>query len=321
MTVRTDNVRQNPAYRLRIYLNWPLAESPQEASYLVTMTSRQVFAFSLSAMLELIMACTRAPSIESPDPVPVPVRGDSTAHGLVLRLPQHNTRYSLRQTSSVQNLRAQDSATSGNITTTAILDFVIDSVDGSGHLSFTITADSLRITTEGSIPSHRVVPLRIGPVIRGSVANGRIMAATALPDSLCAYSHLLTAAFHLLLPQLPAEVSLPLSKPVADTIAVTSCRAGTRIQLQMYRQVHSPKQAALTLGLNEKVKLSGAGMLRRDSIVISGLMTTTGDIVFEPDSRLPQLIQTQSDGRITVRLADSTTAFEQRSTQQLQRQP
>lgn len=285
------------------------------------MTSQRVFAVSLIAMLELIMACTRVPSAESPDPVPIPVRRDSVAPAIVLRLPQDSTRYSLRQTSSVRNLKAQDSATSGNLTTTAILYFVIDSADGNGRLSFTITADSLQITTEGSIPSHRLVPRRIGPVLQGSVANGRIIAITALPDSLCAYSHLLTAAFHLLLPRLPAEVSLPLPNPVPDTTTITSCRAGTRIQLQIHRQLHSSKQAALTLTLEETVELSGTGMLRRDSITVSGLITTTGEVIFQPDSRLPQLVQTQSDGRVTVRLADSTTVFEQHSTQQLQRQP
>lgn len=285
------------------------------------MTSRRVFAVCVAALTGLIVACAKAPSIESPAAVPPPIRSDSAIPGAILRLPQDSTRYSLRQTTSVQNLNAQDSATSGNITTTAILDFITDSLDRSGRLWFTIRADSLQITTEGSIPSYRAVPSRIGPVLRGAVINGYIRATTALPDSLCAYSQLLTAAFHMVLPQLPAELYLPLSEPTADTIIITSCRAGTRIQLQTQRRLRSPRESALTLTLEEQVQLGGAGTLRRDSIVVSGLITTTGEVVFESDSRLPRLVEAQSDGRITVRLADSTTVFEQRSTQRLERRP
>lgn len=267
------------------------------------------------------MACAKIPTVESPAPLPLPTRTDSVAPAVILRLSQQGARYSFRQTSTIQNLKAQDSVTSGNITTTAILDFVIDSVDSNGQLSFTVTADSLQIATEGSIPSPRAIPLTIGPVLRGSTANGHIVAITALPDSLCAYSQLLNAAFQLVLPQLPIEVSLPLSKPVADTITTTSCRAGARLQLRAHRQLHRSAQSALALTLKEQVELAGTGMLRRDSIVISGLITTTGEVVFQPGSRLPQLVQTHSNGTITIRLADSTTVFEQRSTQQLERRP
>lgn len=267
------------------------------------------------------MACAKIPTVESPAPLPLPTRTDSVAPAVILRLSQQGARYSFRQTSTIQNLKAQDSVTSGNITTTAILDFVIDSVDSNGQLSFTVTADSLQIATEGSIPSPRAIPLTIGPVLRGSTANGHIVAITALPDSLCAYSQLLNAAFQLVLPQLPIEVSLPLSKPVADTITTTSCRAGARLQLHAHRQLHRSAQSPLALTLKEQVELAGTGMLRRDSILISGLITTTGEVVFQPGSRLPQLVQTHSNGTITIRLADSTTVFEQRSTQQLERRP
>lgn len=267
------------------------------------------------------MACAKIPTVESPAPLPLPTRTDSVAPAVILRLSQQGARYSFRQTSTIQNLKAQDSVTSGNITTTAILDFVIDSVDSNGQLSFTVTADSLQIATEGSIPSPRAIPLTIGPVLQGSTANGHIVAITALPDSLCAYSQLLNAAFQLVLPQLPIEVSLPLSKPVADTITTTSCRAGARLQLRAHRQLHRSAQSPLALTLKEQVELAGTGMLRRDSIVISGLITTTGEVVFQPGSRLPQLVQTHSNGTITIRLADSTTVFEQRSTQQLERRP
>ena len=267
------------------------------------------------------MACTRIPTVESPAPLPLPARTDSVAPAVILRLSQQRARYSFQQTSTIQNLKAQDSAATGKITTTATLDFVIDSVDSDSQLSFTITADSLQITTEGSIPSPRVIPLTVGPVLQGSMANGHIVATTALPDSLCAYSQLLNAAFQLILPQLPAEVSLPLSKPVADTITTMSCRAGTRVQLRAHRQLHPSAQSPLALTLEEQVKLAGTGMLRRDSIVISGVITTTGEIVFQPGSRLPQLIQAYSKGTITIRLADSTTVFEQRSTQELERRP
>lgn len=285
------------------------------------MTLRPRFPAGVSAVIGLITACAKVPSIEGPVPAPLPTRADSAAPATILRLRQQATRYSFRQTSTVQNVNARDSATSGNITTTAILDFVTDSVDSDGRLSFTVTADSLQIITAGSIPSPRAMPLRIGPVLRGSTANAHIVAVTALPDSLCAYSQLLTAAFQLVLPQLPIDVSLPLPGLVADTITTTSCRAGTRIELRTRRQLQGSRQTALALTLEEQVELAGAGMLRRDSIVVSGLITTTGEVVFQSDSRLPQLIQTQSNGRITVRLADSTTVFDQHSTQRLERRP
>lgn len=284
------------------------------------MTFQRVFAIT-AAMVMPLMACTQAPSAGSPVPGPLPIRSDSATPAVILRLPQERTRYSLQQTSSIENLEAQHSAASGgNITTTAILDFIVDSTDISG-LSFTITADSLQTTTEGSIPSHRVVPLRIGPVLRGRVTDGQILATGALPDSLCAYSHLLTAAFHVLLPQLSAEVSLPLSRPITDTLLITSCRAGARIQLQTRRRVQSSSGDSSTLTLEEQVELSGAGIIRRDSIRITGFITTTGEIIFRSDSRLPELVQTKSDGTITVQLAGSTTTFRQYSAQQLKQHP
>jgi hypothetical protein len=250
--------------------------------------------------------------------MPVPDTGTSLSTNR-LSLQAGRFQYYVVQNTTIQTEAVTDT-TSGGVITTARLVADVSSYNDSIY-TVTISIDSLQMTSQGAIPHRGIGQVSsLGTVLQASIGARYLIVEATLADSLCAYSQFVTAARDLLLPALPPQVSIPLPEIRADTIVTVACRAGSRIQMTTLRELASLGADPLELALQGKSELAGVGMVRDDSVTISGTLTTRGKVSFTRGSRLPSLVQTESDGSITVRLRDSTTVFRQRSTQEIRQE-
>ena len=267
----------------------------------------------------LISACAPSSPRTSPVPPPIPTPIPDTGVGASTRrlsLVPGQFQYYVLQSATIRTDAVADTM-GGGITTTARL--VADvSPDSDSSYTVVISIDSVQITSQGAIPSRGIAQVSfLGPVLRASVGARRSIVEMNLAESLCAYGQFVTAARDLLLPALPSQVIIPLPEAHVDTMVTVACRAGTRIQMTVVRELKNFSTDPLELTLQGKTELAGLGMVRDDSVSISGTLTTRGKASFTGEFRLPSLVQTESDGSITVRLGDSVTVFHQRSTQEI----
>lgn len=270
-----------------------------------------------SVLSALIGGCT-ASGPRAPTTTP-PVSAEAADTGGTedlnkLRLSVGSFQYRLRQNTKVHAKSSTDT-TPSSITTTARLSVDVTLHSDSGY-AIIVSVDSLKISSEGLIPSRSVTDVSsLGPVLGASFRGNNMTVETYLPDSLCAYSQFITAARKLLLPPLPIQIRTPLTEVWVDTATTISCRAGTRIEILTIQQIKDLRREPHEFTLDERTELRGAGILNRDSVIVAGSIRTLGSALFTNRSRLPSLVQTESDGSITVRLGNSTMVFRQTSTQ------
>jgi hypothetical protein len=229
-------------------------------------------------------------------------------------------RYDMLQNTTVQIEGGADTLQSFITTTGVLLVEVMDHSDST--YTITVSADSLRLDTRGagSLPGQ-TGPLQVGPVLRASFTRFAVSVENQLADSLCAYGQLLSTARELLLPQLPIDGAFPVRANARDTATTTTCRAGSRITSQTTRDLADLQRQPQEFAVRGQTELAGRGVLRNDSIAVSGLLRSQGTVFFREGLRLPRRVETQSTGRIQVQLGDSTTVFRQTTTQTLELRP
>lgn len=276
----------------------------------------------LSVLSVLIGACTTSGS-RAPTVIPA-VPAEAVTTGITedprdLNFSAGSFQYRLRQDTKVHTEDSTGTIRS-SITTTALLLVDVTSHSDSAY-DVIVSIDSLQMSTEGLIPSRSVADISsLGPVLRASFRGNNTTIETYLPDSLCAYSQFVTAARQVLLPPLPIQIKTPLPQVWVDTVSLISCRAGSRIEMLVIQQIRDLRREPQEFALDENVELRGVGMLSRNSVMVSGSIQTRGSVSFAGSSRLPSLIQTQSEGSITVQLGNSTLVFQQNSTQHIEQQ-
>jgi hypothetical protein len=281
---------------------------------------RPLTSFPATAAAFLISACTppasTVPTVTIPGPRDAPDSGVAT-ETVHLRLTGGQFKYHLVQNTTIRSDASDDTAT-GMISTTARLSVDVSANPDSSY-QILVSVDSLQIVTEGAVPSRSVVGLlSLGAVLRASLGKNRTIVESTLPDSLCAYSQFATAARELFLPQLPPEISSPLDGIQVDTATTTACRAGTRISMVSRREARDLRTDPPQFALEARTDLAGTGVLGRDTVIVSGSVTTRGTAWFTRGSRLPSLLKTESEGIIRVNLGSSTRLFRQSSTLQIE---
>jgi hypothetical protein len=274
---------------------------------------------SAMAAIALIMACTPTGSGLPPvTPIPPTTVGDTGARTVMTdwTLLPGRFEYSLTQTSRVHRPATTDTLSAAIQTTARLLIDVTPTNDSTYAIEASI--DSLQMVTEGLTASRVAVhPSFLGPVLRASLGPEGNRVESSLPDSLCAYGQLVILAREVLLPQLATQLA-HLSGMKTDTTRVIVCRAGTRIEVLVTRQISDSGTGLSQVNLQGTAELKGSGILGRDSVAISGSITTRGTASLTGGSRLPSIVQTESDGLITVRVGDSTSVFRQTSSQRLE---
>jgi hypothetical protein len=267
----------------------------------------------------LISACAPPASstttVPPPFPTPVPDTGGTTGirH---LAISPGRFHYRVIQNTTIETHGVPD--TTGGITTTAHLSVDVSPGSDSSYRVI-VSVDSVQLITQGAIPGRGVGQVSsLGPVLRASIGTHYAVAEAVLADSLCAYSQLVTAARDLLLPQLPLQISTRVPERWVDSATVVSCRAGTQIHMRMVRELTNLRTDPPTLTLQGTTDLAGSGALREGPVKVSGAIMTRGRISFTRGSRLPSLVETESEGSIIVQLKDSATVFRQKTTQQIQ---
>jgi len=273
----------------------------------------------LGVFTALIGGCTasgsRAPTI--PAPVPAETDTGSTEDLGELRFSAGSFHYHLREKTRIQAQGSADT-TSSAITTTALLSVEVTPY-GDSDYDVVVSIDSLKISTEGLIPSRSATGISsLGPILRASFRADTTTVNSYLPDSLCAYSQFIMAARRILLPRVPVRIRTLPPEVWVDTATITSCRAGSRIEMLTSQEIRPLGQEPHKFALHETTELRGAGILHRDSVVVSGSIRTLGSVSFPRRSRLPSLVETESDGSITVRLGSSIIVFQQSSTQHIE---
>ena|SRR5688572_16717232 len=281
---------------------------------------KPTLATSVAAISGLMAACTPSRSTVPTTTLPFPPaeRTDTGAprNARYLALIPGHFKYHLVQNATVE---AEPRADAGVANLSMKARLLVDvSSDADSTYGVVISIDSLEMTADGPIPS-RLIPglVSLGPVLRASINTNQTTVESTLPDSLCTYGQLVTAARDLLLPQLPAHISAQPLQTRTDTTTATTCRAGTRIRLLVIRQLTNLGTQPAEFALDGKTELTGTGMLGRDSVTVSGSISTRGSALFAGTSRLPSLVRTASEGSITTKLGNSTIVFHQKSTQEL----
>jgi len=268
---------------------------------------------ALSAVVALasIMACTGRPgSPTRVDPVPdIPTVVPAPAVRQLQILPG-TFRYRLSQTGEI---RSSDHTASSTTTMYAVLRAdVVGTSDST--LSIVISADSIKIATQGLIPAPRATQaLALDSVVHAVLTPTTLRLVSSLPDSLCRYSIIATAARDVLLPTLPPTIQLPSPTVYTDTTLTISCPAKIPFHNRTVRQIHNSGTEAFQFRISEETEITGAGMIRRDSLLVTGSVSTRGTALFQTTTRLPTLLETTSEGRITVQLGSTRTTFIQTS--------
>jgi hypothetical protein len=284
--------------------------------------TRQALSGVFALLFVLIGGCTTSGS-GAPAVIP-PVPSETANVGITedpreLAFSAGSFQYRLRQNTKVDAEGLADT-TPSSITTTALLSVDVISLSDSAY-DVTVSIDSLQMSTEGLIPSRSVAGISfLGPVLQASFRANKTTIETYLPDSLCAYSQFVTAARQVLLPPLPTQIKTPLSQVWVDTVSLVSCRAGSRIEMLVVQQISDLRREPREFALDERAELKGAGILSGNAVTISGSIRTRGSISFTGGSRLPSLVQTESEGAITAQVGDSTVVFRQTTTQHIEQQ-
>ena len=276
---------------------------------------------SVSA-LALLLASGACASGGSP-PVTVPGPGTPTgitpepAQATHLRFSPGIYRYLFTQTAEITGSSSTDTVP-GTITTRGLIHAVVTSQDDSSF-AVSISFDSVAISTQGSIPPRSTSQLlSLGSIIRAVFSQTTTSTEIHLPDSLCSYGHLTGVGREVLLPELAFNVELPTRTTFTDTTTYRSCRAGIAVAVTTTRELKHTDRSSREMTLEQESTVQGVGVLRRDSIAVTGSVSTRGRVSFTTLNRLPTLLQSESHARITVQLGSTTTQFRQESTQEIQ---
>ena len=321
MTVRACSyARQNPAYRLHAWFgNRPLTvRTVGGRPHFLTTEMRILLPLTLLAMLN--WACATAPSIPPQQPTGLPSADVPRVQVKLLGVTPGITVYQFSQSADIRPESALDTVYS-TITTEALFSVAIVPQSDSMY-EVTVIVDSVRITTGGSAPLRRQqieggMPISLGPVLRTSLGTRTGNVEHLLPDSLCAYGQVTGAARELILLPLPHPIRLSEGARWSDSSRFSTCRAGAAIETGVFLEAtYLGSQRPNQLALRTLATVKGAGIIRTDSVTISGTITSTGTAYLEGANRLPTLLQTESRGTISIRLGDSTAVFRQHSRQE-----
>ncbi len=272
----------------------------------------------IAGIIGLATSCTPASRVPpTPGPATPEIPSINEAPGSVSYQFAPNTyRYRFQQTADIHGNGPTDTTPSRILTQGLFRVRVAAESDSS--VTITISADSISITSQGSIPGRGLQQIStLDSVVTAKFSPSGVVMGAELPDSLCAYQQFTAMARELLLPELGLQTQSPTRQVYRDTVTQHACRAGTRIELVTVRQLRDRGRNPAEFSLEQETEIRGAGMLRRDSITVSGSVATRGTVSFSIGNRLPSLIQTHSEGRITVNLGSTTTLFHQRSTQEI----
>ena len=264
---------------------------------------------AIAALASLTMACTGRPGSsptvnpapDIPSVVPAPVVGQ-------LQILPGAFHYQLSQTGEI---RSSDDTASSTTTMYAVLQAGVTATSDSSF-SIVISADSIETATQGLIPPPRASQVIVlDSVIHAVLTPTTLTLVSSLPDSLCRYSALVTAAYEVLLPALPPVIQLPSASVYTDTTLTTSCPAQIPFRNRTIREIRSSGADPLQFRITGRTEITGAGVIRRDSLLVTGLVSTHGRVSFNTGSRLPVMLETTSEGSITVQLGSTHTTFTQ----------
>ena len=270
----------------------------------------------------LLLASAACASGGSP---PTTVPGPSTPVGITpepaqamhLRFSPGTYRYQFTQTAEITGSGSADTVP-GTITTRALIHAVVTS-QADSSFAVSISFDSVVVSTQGSIPPRSMSQLpSLGSIVHGVFSQAVTSTEIRLPDSLCSYGQLAGIGREVLLPELAFEAELPTRKAFTDTTTYRSCRAGIMVDVTTKRELKHVSRGTGEMTLEQESIVQGSGILRRDSIAVTGSISTRGRVSFNALNRLPTLLRSESHGRITVRLGSTITHFRQQSTQEIQ---
>lgn len=267
------------------------------------------------SILSCAPGAVHVPSLPTPQPEDY-VGPTAVAVRRLILLPG-SYRYRLRQTAEITAQDTGNATPPSIVTTSAFFDIDI-SQQGDSSYSATISVDSLRIVTEGSIPpaTPRQVE-RIDSIFKAVLSPTLVTVERQLPDSLCTYGQLTGIAHLILLPELALELEVPSRKTYSDTTRELLCRVGTRIDGLTTRQLQNLPGEPTEFAIEQQTDLHGTGLLRQDSVRIHGSVLTRGTASFTTKSRLPSSLLTNSHGTITIQLGTTITVFRQVSNQEI----
>ena len=276
---------------------------------------------SVSALALLLANAACTSGGRPPTTIPGPGTPTGTTPELVqathLRFSPGTYRYRFTQTAEISGSGSADTVPATIITRALIYAVVTSQADSSFAVS--ISFDSVAVSTQGSIPPRGTSQLAsLGSIIHGVFSRTTMSTEVHLPDSLCSYGQLASVGREVLLPELAFEAELSTRKSFTDTTTYRSCRAGIAVDVTTTRELKPVSRSAGEMTLEQESTVQGLGVLQRDSIAVTGSVSTRGRVSFKTVNRLPTLLQSESHGRITVRLGSTTTHFRQQSTQEIQ---
>ena len=281
-----------------------------------------ISALQVAVLAALLANCT--PGVRSMPPSQGPIASDVKPPANVptaryLRLSAGLYRYRLIESTHVQ-LQEPGDTVPGIVRTDALVSVLVVPSDTDSSFLALVSIDSIRIRRDGPVPPPSMTPLvRLDSVLRVIFTPRGNVTQVLLTDSLCTYSELVTIAQDLLVSRIPNEVTVPANISYSDTLTVRGCRAGATIETVSVRKLSSSEGIPVELALQQQSTIRGSGSIRRDSLIITGPVLTSGTVMFQEGNRLPSHVKTRSDGLITVQLGSKETVFRQVSTRELQR--
>jgi hypothetical protein len=279
-----------------------------------------VITTALVGLITMSCAPSVVPRLPSPLPGPEDPAVSTVPPVTSLTFSPGSYRYHLRQTAEIIAQESGNTAAPSTITTTAVF-YVEITRQSDSLLLAVISVDSLRITSQGLIPQTRSGQgARLDSIFQAVLSPTLITSQGQLPDSLCQYGQLVSTARLILLPELAFEPAIPSRRVYGDTTREVSCHAGARLETLTTRQLRNSAKEPTEFSIEQQADLQGTGVLRQDSVVISGSIRTQGTASFPTGGRLPSSILTSSDGTITVQLGITKTVFRQQLNQEIRQE-
>ena len=294
----------------------------REAGYHSGTMRRHTLTFRVAALGALLANCS--PGVQAIPPTQGPIATDvksatdaSTAR--YLRLSVGLYRYRLTGNTHIQPQETGDTVP-GIVRSEALVSVRVVGSNTDSSLTALVSVDSIRISREGPVVPPSTTPVvRLDSVLRVIFTPQGNTTEVLLTDSLCAYSEFVTIAQDLVLPKIPNEINLPTNGSYGDTLTIRGCRAGITIETVTVRKLRNSQRIPVELALQEQSIVQGSGLIRRDSLTVTGSVSTAGTVIFPAGDRLPLHVNSKSDGLITVRLGSKQNVFRQTSTLNLQR--
>lgn len=275
------------------------------------------FATTAICLAGVVAACTPA-TIPPPSPTPEKPQAVGPDQPAIRSLYFSPNVYRYRYEEAARITADGSGDTVPNTITTNARILVTVATGADSTIAVSISFDSISITTQGSIPSRGFSQVTsLDSVLLGNFSRASTTVEARLADSLCAYSQFITVARELLLPELLVQIESPGRKVYIDSVTQNACRGGITVKLATIRELRDLSRDPPEFTIQQQTEISGTGQLRRDSIAVSGSISTRGAATFATANRLPSLVRTESEGTITVRLGNLTTVFRQTSHQEI----